>query len=119
MSEVKPPPSDSNKSSVPPVSVVFTKPAADVSFLTGSPVDDSVPLPARPGHKLVDGNQPVSRLLKMTLARRQGREDEIRDILTRLIELLRSSCGVITTTAEYISPLNAEYYYAAAGHPGA
>jgi hypothetical protein len=93
------------------VSVAFVKPVTDLSFVTGSPVDEAVQPATLSGKTLVEGSQALSPLVKLTVGLRQNREDEVRDILSRLVSLLKSSSGTIPTGPMYISPLNAEYYY--------
>ena len=103
-------------SSEEPISVVFNGKVDDLSFLTGSPVDASV-RPSLSTDKLVDRKQDFSNLLtRLTMEKRQSREEEIREILTRLIRLLKMSAGDVCIGSDFISPLNAEYAYVSNGH---
>ena len=97
-------------------SVVYNGRVDDLSFVTGSPVDASV-RPTLSSDKLVDRKQDFSVLLtKLTMDKKQSREDEVREIMTRLIRLLKMSAGDVHTGPDFISPLNAEYAYVAGGH---
>lgn len=105
----------------PSLSAITSHTPRDVTFMVGGPVDDSVEVTSKTQtdgslHHLVENYQRLSPLVHLTACRRFDREEEVRSILNRLVNLLKSSSGDIPLTNLIISPLTAEYYYAAAGH---